>query len=136
MVARAARLAAQLLTRHKSMHREAHTLTPDYLTKPDPHDVPWPYEYRFQLTYANRSIRTWAAIARLGKEGVRDLVISHNRLAQKLGAMVEASSDLELLAPTSLSVVNFRFIPEGKDRDESALNELNENDLAAHCRKW
>jgi glutamate/tyrosine decarboxylase-like PLP-dependent enzyme len=115
-----------LLTRHKALHREAFTLTPDYLEKGDEHAVPWPYEYRFQLTYANRAIKTWAAIARLGKAGVATLVVRCNRLAATLDALIQSADDLELLAPTSLSVVNFRFVPPGRDLDAAMLDELNE----------
>lgn len=115
-----------LLTRHKALHREAFTLTPDYLEKGDEHSVPWPYEYRFQLTYANRAIKTWAAIARLGKEGVGALVIRCNRLAARLDEMIQSAQDLELLAPRSLSVVNFRYVPPGQDLDDAALGALNE----------
>ncbi len=116
-----------LLTRHKALHREAFTLTPDYLRKGDEHAVPWPYEYRFQLTYANRAIKTWAAIARLGKDGVGALVIRCNRLAAKLDQMIQSAEDLELLAPTSLSVVNFRYVPPGQDLDAATLGALNEH---------
>jgi len=120
-----------LLTRHKALHREAFTLTPDYLSKGDEHAVPWPYEYRFQLTYANRALKTWAAIARLGRRGVRELVIRCHRLAGVLDAIVQAADDLELLAPTSLSIVNFRYVPPGQSLDEAALDDLNRRISAA-----
>lgn len=116
-----------LLTRHKALHREAFTLTPDYLDKGDEHSVPWPYEYRFQLTYANRSIKTWAAIARLGKAGVATLITHCNALAAQLDKSVQGADDLELLAPTSLSVVNFRYVPTGRDLDDTKLGALNEH---------
>ena len=115
-----------LLTRHKALHREAFTLTPDYLEKGDEHDVPWPYEYRFQLTYASRSIKTWATLARLGKEGVRELVVRCNRLATKLGQMIDREGDLQLLAPVSLSVVNFRYRPSDSPLNDTELDTLNE----------
>lgn len=115
-----------LLTRHKSLHRQAFTLTPDYLRKGDEHEVPWPYEYMFQLTYANRAIKTWAAISRLGLNGIRELVVQCNSLAKKLGEAVNDADDLELLAPTSLSVANFRYVPPGKELDDDALDALNE----------
>jgi aromatic-L-amino-acid decarboxylase len=79
----------------------------------------------FQLTYANRSIKTWAAVARLGRSGVRELVIRCNRLAQFLDGLIRDADDMELLAPTSLSVVNFRFVPAGQDWSEESLSELN-----------
>lgn len=114
-----------LLTRHKALHREAFTLTPDYLRKGDEHAVPWPYEYMFQLTYANRALKTWAAIARLGRRGVRELVIRCHRLAAVLDGLVRDAGDLELLAPTSLSIVNFRYVPPGRSLGDSELDELN-----------
>jgi glutamate/tyrosine decarboxylase-like PLP-dependent enzyme len=114
-----------LLTRHRSLHREAFTLTPDYLSKGDEHQVPWPYEYMFQLTYSNRAIKTFAAIARLGKHGFASLVSRNIRMAQLLDELVQAAPDLELLAPTSLSVVNFRYVPPGSDLDEGGLDALN-----------
>lgn len=115
-----------LLTRHKVLHRQAFTLTPDYLRRGDQHEVPWPYEYMFQLTYANRSIKTWAAIARLGRRGIRALVVRCNELATALDGIIRRSDDLELLAPTSLSVVNFRYRPPGATLDDDALDALNE----------
>jgi len=114
-----------LLTRRKSLHREAYTLTPDYLEESDQHGAPWPYEYILQLTYANRGIKTWAAIARLGRDGVRDLVIRCNRLAAYLDNLVGEAPDLERLAPQSLSVVNFRYVPQGGDLSDEALDTLN-----------
>lgn len=114
-----------LLTRHRALHREAFVLTPDYLSEGDPHAVPWPYEHMFQLTYANRAIKTWAAIARLGRQGIARLVQRHNHLASLLAEQVEAADDLELLAPASLSVVNFRYRPAGAVPEEEVLDALN-----------
>ncbi len=116
-----------LLTRHKALHRQAFTLTADYLRKGDEHEVPWPYEYMFQLTYANRSVKTWAAIARLGRRGIQALVVRCNQLARTLDRIIGDADDLELLAPTSLSVVNFRYVPPGRRLDDDALDALNEN---------
>ncbi len=115
-----------LLTRHKSLHREAFSLTPDYLEQGEHDGAPWPYEYMFQLTYANRALKTWAALARMGKSGVRDLIIRCNALADLLDQLVSDAPDLERLSPTSLSVVNFRYVPEGQDLDPAQLDDLNE----------
>ncbi len=115
-----------LLTRRKSVHRAAFTLTPDYLEEGSHSSAPWPYEYMFQLTYANRSIKTWAALARMGRAGVKELVIRCNRLARFLDSLVEEAPDLERLAPTSLSVVNFRYVPVDRQCSEDELNDLNE----------
>jgi glutamate/tyrosine decarboxylase-like PLP-dependent enzyme len=113
-----------LLTRHPEAHRAAYSLTPDYLEAGHA-DAPWPYEHMFQLTYGNRALKVWAAIARLGRSGVAELVTRCNRLAALLEARVRAAPDLELLAPASLSVVNFRHRPAGTALEEAALDALN-----------
>ena len=113
-----------VLTRHPEVHRAAFSLTPDYLVAGDS-EVPWPCEHMFQLTYGNRALKTWAALARLGRSGLAELVIRCNRLASLLEERVRAEPALELLAPASLSVVNFRYRPQGGRLDEAALDALN-----------
>jgi glutamate/tyrosine decarboxylase-like PLP-dependent enzyme len=49
-----------------------------------------------------------------------------NRLASLLEARVRELPDFELLAPASLSVVNFRYRPAGRKLDDAALDALND----------
>jgi aromatic-L-amino-acid decarboxylase len=119
-----------LLTRHPAVHRAAYSLTPDYLVAGDS-EVPWPCEYMFELTFGNRALKTWAALARLGRAGLAELVTRCNRLAARLEEKVRAERDLELLSPASLSVVNFRYRPAGRDLDDAALDDLNARISAA-----
>jgi len=114
-----------LLTRHPAVHRAAYSLTPDYL-EAGHSEAPWPYEHMFQLTYGNRALKVWAAIARLGRSGVAELVTRCNRLAKLLEERVRTAPDLELLSPASLSVVNFRYRPTERALDNAALDDLNE----------
>ena len=114
-----------LLTRHPEAHRAAYSLTPDYL-EAGHSEAPWPYEHMFQLTYGNRALKVWAAIARLGRAGVAELVTRCNALAKQLEQRVREAPDLELLSPASLSVVNFRYRPETQALDAAALDGLNE----------
>jgi glutamate/tyrosine decarboxylase-like PLP-dependent enzyme len=113
-----------LLTRHPEAHRNAYSLTPDYLEAGNS-EAPWPYEHMFQLTYGNRALKVWAALARLGRSGVAELVTRCNSLAKLLEQQVKAAPDMELLSPASLSVVNFRYRPE-KAMDDAALDALND----------
>jgi glutamate/tyrosine decarboxylase-like PLP-dependent enzyme len=119
-----------LLTRHPEVHRAAFSLTPDYLVAGDS-EVPWPCEHMFQLTYGNRALKTWAALARLGRSGLAELVTRCNRLADLLDARVRAEPELELLAPASLSVVNFRYRPGNGRLDDAGLDALNARISAA-----
>ena len=114
-----------LLTRHPEVHRAAFALTPDYL-EAGHGEAPWPMEHMFELTFGNRALKVWAAMARLGRNGIAELVTRCNRLASLLEARVRAEADLELLAPASLSVVNFRYRPAGRALDDSALDDLND----------
>ena len=43
-------------------------------------------EHMFQLTYGNRALKVWAALARLGRSGLTELVTRCNRLATLLEA--------------------------------------------------
>ncbi len=114
-----------LLTRHPAVHRAAYSLTPDYL-EAGHSEAPWPYEHMFQLTYGNRALKVWAAIARLGRAGVAELVTRCNELAALLERRVREAPDFELLSPASLSVVNFRYRPADRSLDEATLDDLNE----------
>jgi glutamate/tyrosine decarboxylase-like PLP-dependent enzyme len=71
-------------------------------------------------------LKVWAAIARLGRAGVAELVSRCNALAKSLERQVLASEDFELLSPASLSVVNFRYRPAGRTLDDAALDDLND----------
>ncbi len=119
-----------MLTRHPEVHRAAYSLTADYLVAGHS-EVPWPCEYMFELTYGNRALKTWAALARLGRSGLAELVTRCNRLARLLDERVGATADLELLSPASLSVVNFRYRPADRNMDDVALDQLNARISAA-----
>lgn len=115
-----------LLVRDKQLQREAFSLVPAYLAEGGSDQAPWPFEYSFQLTYANRAVKTWATLARLGRSGLRDLVVRLNALADSLGALIDRADDLERLAPVSLSIVCFRYRPLEAALDEAAIDRLNE----------
>jgi aromatic-L-amino-acid decarboxylase len=115
-----------LLIRDRQLNHENYCLVPDYLSAADEGNVPWPYEHMFELTFGDRALKTWAAVARLGSDGVRDMVINCNNMARLLGGLVEEAGDLELLSPVSVSTVNFRYVPTGTSLSSEALNALNQ----------
>jgi len=117
-----------LLVRDRQLNRENYTLVPDYLSAASAEEgsVPWPCEHMFELTFGDRVLKTWAAVARLGRDGVRDMVVNCNNMARLLGELVEQSVNLELLAPVSVSTVNFRYVPEGTSLTNKGLDALNQ----------
>ena len=117
-----------LLVRDRHLNHENYSLVPDYLRAAGTEEgsVPWPCEHMFELTFGDRALKTWAAVARLGREGVRDMIINCNNMARLLGNLVEKSDTLELLSPVSISTVNFRYVPMGTSLSNEALNTLNQ----------
>ena len=115
---------------HRSLQNFA--LVPDYLRAAGTEEgsVPWPCEFMFELTFGDRALKTWAAIARLGRSGVRAMVVNCNSMARLLGEIIEAADDLELLAPVCVSVVNFRYAPESSDVALDDLNRQISDDIA------
>jgi len=118
-----------VLVRDGRLLREAFSLVPDYLrTEADRGfgGLPWYSEYGIQQTRGFRALKLWMTLQHLGRDGVRDLVARHLRLAQHLAGLVDAAPDLERLADVELSIVCFRYSPRDLTRDERALDALNQ----------
>ena len=117
-----------LLVRDSRINQANYSLVPDYLASTNDEEgmSPQPWEHMFELTFADRSLKTWASIARLGREGVRKMVINCNNLARLLGERVKEARDLEILSPPSISTVNFRYIPKGTELSDGQLDTLNQ----------
>jgi aromatic-L-amino-acid decarboxylase len=71
-----------------------------------------------------RALKLWSVIRSYGVKGLQEKVRYHIEIASRLTEMIGKEPDFELLAPTVISVVCFRYKPEGKD--EAQLNALNE----------
>ena len=125
-----------LLVRDRYLNYENYNLVPDYLTTAGTEEgsVPWPCDHMFELTFADRSVKTWAAIARLGLEGVRDMVINCNNMARLLGELVEQSDNLELLSRASASILNFRYVPTGTTMSYEAFEHLEPENIQRYHR--
>lgn len=70
-----------------------------------------------------RSLPIWATLYAYGRAGYRAMIERHLDLAQHLGRLVEASPDLELIAPVQLCNVCLRYRPP--DMGETAANAVN-----------
>ena len=117
-----------VLVRDGELLRQAFSLVPAYLrTEPDRGfgGLPWFSEYGVQQTRGFRALKLWMTLQHLGRSGVQDLVARHMALAEHLARLVDASPDLERLAPVGLSVVCFRYAPAQLRGDDERLNALN-----------
>jgi glutamate/tyrosine decarboxylase-like PLP-dependent enzyme len=120
------------LVRDGALLRETFSLVPPYLRTEEGKGfggLPWFSEYGFQQTRGFRALKLWSTLLLAGKDGLAQHVIRCNRLARRLGALVDEAEDLELLAPVDLSVVCFRYLPPAW-RDGADGHGDNERDEA------
>lgn len=117
-----------VLVRDKQLLREAFSLIPVYLWMEEGKGfagLPWFSEYGFQQTRGFRALKLWMVLQSAGRQGLEQRVRRHNALAQYLASLVDAAPDFERLAPVSLSVVCFRYVPTTCQGDEAAIERVN-----------
>jgi len=124
-----------ILVRSEQAHRKAFSLTPAYLSHGEDQlamtggDLPWFSDYGFQLSRGFRALKAWMAFKEYGREKLGRLIQQNINQVHYLAELIEASPELELMAPVSLNVVCFRYIKPGMN--DAWLDELNTKILAA-----
>ncbi len=83
------------------------------------------HDYTIEQSARSRGVTVWAALNEIGLKGMRDRVIRHNSFARHLADLVQASPVLELLAPVTLSICCFRYVPTDVQRGPSSVQTLN-----------
>src|SRR5213592_3602933 len=117
-----------VLVRDGELLRQAFSLVPAYLrTEPDRGfgGLPWFSEYGVQQTRGFRALKVWMALKHHGLDGYAKAIDRDIDLAQRLADRVRGSGDLELMAPTGLSIVCFRYAPPSWRRDGDRLDAMN-----------
>jgi len=114
------------LVRSARTHRDTFSVTPSYLRKFDRGLASGPLnlsEYGVQLSRSFKALRAWTALKTEGADRYGQQIEQNIQQAAYLTRLVEDSERLELLAPTSMNIVNFRYL----DRDLAAgdLDDLN-----------
>jgi aromatic-L-amino-acid decarboxylase len=71
-----------------------------------------------------RALKLWSVIRTYGVTGLQEKVRYHIDIASRLKEMISEEPDFEILAPVVISLVCFRFRPQGFNEEE--LNKLNE----------
>jgi aromatic-L-amino-acid decarboxylase len=85
-------------------------------------------DFTVEQSARSRGVTVWAALKEMGAEGFRARVSRHNAYARQLSERVQASPNLELLAPVTLSICCFRYVPDelrGETSSTERLNDLN-----------
>ena len=87
-------------------------------------------DWGVQLGRRFRALKLWFVIRSYGVERLKAMVAAHIAFAEELETAMRAEPDIELMAPRVLSLLNFRYAPDGVT-DEAALDALNERLLTA-----
>lgn len=116
------------LVREKHLLRETFSLVPSYLQLEEGKgfaNLPWFSEYGFQQTRGFRALKLWMVLQSAGRRGLEQRIQRHNALAQHLASLIDAASDFERVAPVSLSIVCFRYVPQALKGDEAGIERVN-----------
>jgi glutamate/tyrosine decarboxylase-like PLP-dependent enzyme len=89
------------------------------------------WDYGVELSRPFRALKVWMMLRYYGARRVAAAITEDNALAAYFGERVRASEDFELLAPVTLGICCFRYVPTDVRRaleaadDEAARDELN-----------
>jgi len=88
------------------------------------------HNFGIEHSLPSRGVEVWALLKEIGIEGVKARICRHNAYARQLAKRVQQSAHLELMAPVTLSICCFRYVPEAlRDQHDAAtleqLNQLN-----------
>jgi len=122
-----------VLVRREEDHRNAFSLTPDYLAHGKGErgisggDLPWTDDYGFQHSRGFQALKAWMSLKEHGSRKYGRLIQQNIDQAHYLAELIAAAPELELAAPVTLNVVCFRYIRPGLD--DAALDALNKQIL-------
>lgn len=117
--------AGCILIKDAAAHRQAFTVTPEYLER-KPRGVasaPWLHEYGLQNSRGFRALKIWMALKEHGIDKFARLIDQNIAQGHYLSDLITAEPRLELAAPTSINIVCFRFRPP--DMPADAVKPIN-----------
>jgi glutamate/tyrosine decarboxylase-like PLP-dependent enzyme len=129
-----------VLIKSSDTHRKTFSVIPSYLRKFDRGLASGPVnlsEYGVQLSRSFKALRAWTALKTEGADRYGEQIEQNIQQAKYLTKLVEDQADLELLAPTAMNIVNFRYVDEslrGEEQDDlnaEILMRLHERGIAA-----
>lgn len=112
------------LVKDARLMRDTYSLVPDYLR--DDRSLPWFSEFSIQQTRGFRALKLWMVLQQVGVNGYRKLIDQNITLANSLAEKIRAHPEFELVAKGPLSIVCFRYTPQGLAGDDTqAIDALN-----------
>ncbi len=115
-----------LYTSKPKVIKKAFSIVPEYLKTDEENEAVNYMDYGIQLGRKFRSLKLWFLIRYFGVEGLQNIIREHLRLGELFADFIDRSENFERLAPTPLSTICFRAIPNSKMSNEE-LNKFNKN---------
>ncbi|MDX6693989.1 MAG: aromatic-L-amino-acid/L-tryptophan decarboxylase [Blastocatellia bacterium] len=123
--------AGCILVRHAEAHHRTFNTAGAYLSHAQrglSGGAMWFSEYGVQLSRSFRALKIWMSMKEHGLAKYGRIIQQNVEQARYLAGLVEARTELELLAPVPLNIVCFRYVD--KRLSEAELNDLNAELLA------
>lgn len=116
-----------LLFRDRAQARRTFSFTGDYAKSllETPVESFAFFEHSVELSRRFRALKLWLSLRYHGLASFRQQIENDLDCAQRLAGLVESYSELELLAPVTLSAVCFRYVPAAGELNGNQLDELN-----------
>ena len=113
------------LVRDASAHRSTFAVTPEYLemTTRGLASANWLHDYGLQTSRGFRALKVWMALKEHGIEKFGRLIDQNIEQGHYLSSLIENEPLLELVAPTNINIVCYRYHPCGIDGE--GLKALN-----------
>src|SRR5262245_23338761 len=108
------------LIRDASAHRDSFAVTPEYLQTAPRGLASGVHlnDFGFQTSRGFRALKIWMSLKEHGSDKFGRLIDQNIAQGHYLSALVEAEPLLELVAPTSINIVCFRYRPDGIGSDK------------------
>ena len=127
--------AGFILVRDSQLHHDTFASSADYLrreTRGMAAGSPWPCDFGPDLSRSFKALKVWFTIQVFGSDRLARMMEQSCELAEYLASCIEASDELELLAPVELNMVCFRYRCEIPDRvNADIVVALQESGIAA-----
>lgn len=130
--------AGCVLVKDSAAHKGAFAVTPEYLESA-PRGLAsgeWLHEYGLQTSRGFRALKIWMAVKEHGIEKFGRLIDQNIEQARYLSELIEAEPSLELVAPTTIDIVCFRYLARARNADArkqihvETMLRLQERDVA------
>ncbi|MFX0149611.1 MAG: pyridoxal phosphate-dependent decarboxylase family protein [Candidatus Hodarchaeota archaeon] len=122
--------AGCVLIKSAKDHYQSFSLTPAYLarvTRGVAGTERWRTDYGVEMSDEFKTLKIWMSLKEHGIKKYGRLVEQNIQQAKYLTSLVEQDENLELLAPTSMNIVCFRYKKVGMNREQ--LNKFNQEIL-------